>query len=95
MGATVRNIDEVEVSYDRDGDVLYLSLGNPRPAITRGEKDGLLVRTDPKTDQVVGLTVLDYEKKFRQLADISWVEKQSLPDEVVDFLKRRPQFACS
>ena len=93
MGATVRNIDEIEVSYDPDGDVLYLSLGNPRPAITRGEKDGLLVRTDPHTDQVVGLTVLDYEKKFRQLDDVSWVEKHSLPDEIVDFLKRRPQFA--
>jgi uncharacterized protein YuzE len=93
MGATVRNIDEVEVSYDADSDVLYLSLGEPRPAITRGEKDGLLVRTDPQTDQVVGLTVLDYEKKFRQLDDVSWDEKQSLPNEIVDFLKRRPQFA--
>jgi uncharacterized protein YuzE len=93
MGATVRNIDEVEVSYDRDGDVLYLSLGDPRPAVTRGEKNGLLVRTDPETHQVVGLTVLDYEKNFRQLADVSWVEEQSLPDEIVDLLKRRPQFA--
>ena len=93
MGATVRNIDEVEVSYDRDSDVLYLSLGEPRPALTRGEKNGLLVRIDPQTHQVVGLTVLDYEKKFRQLDDIAWIDKQSLPDEIVDFLKRRPQFA--
>ncbi len=44
MGATVRNLDAIEASYDPDGDVLYLSIGNPRPAITRAEKDGLLVR---------------------------------------------------
>ncbi len=93
MGATVRNIDKVEVSYDSDGDVLYLSIGEPRPALTRGEKNGLLIRSDPQTHQVVGLTVLDYEKKFRKLADISWVEKQSLPDEIVEFLNRRPQLA--
>ena len=71
----------------------YLSIGEPRPALTRGEKYGLLVRIDPQTHQFVGLTVLDYEKKFRQLDDIAWVEQQSLPTEIVDFLKRRPQFS--
>jgi uncharacterized protein YuzE len=81
------------VSYDGEGDVLYLSIGKPRPAVTRGEMNGLLVRTNPQTHQVVGLTVLDYEKKFRQLDDISWIEKQSLPDEITDFLERRPVFS--
>ena len=59
-------------------------IGEPRPALTRGEKYGLLVRIDPQTHQFVGLTVLDYEKKFRQLYDIAWVEQQSLPTEIVD-----------
>ena len=93
MGATVRNIDQVEVSYDPDGDVLYLSIAEPQAALTRGEANGLLVRTDPQTHRVVGLTVLDYEKKFRQLDDVSWVEQQSLPDELVELLKSRPQFS--
>lgn len=90
MGATVTQTEKVEVSYDRESDVLYLSIGKPRPAVTRGETNGLLVRADPQTHQVVGLTVLDYEKKFRQLDDISWIEKHSLPDEIADFLKTPP-----
>jgi len=63
MVASVRDGVEVDASYDRGSDVLYLSIGDPRPAITRGEKNGLLIRTDPTTHEIVGLTVLDYEKK--------------------------------
>ncbi len=55
MDATVRTIDRVEVSYDPDGDVLYLSIGKPHAALTRGEANGLLVRIDPQTHQAVGL----------------------------------------
>jgi hypothetical protein len=92
MGATVRPNDEISVSYDCAGDVLYLSIGEPRPAITRGEKNGLLIRADPQTREVVGLTILDYEAKFRQLADISWIE-EGLPSDLMNFLKRRPHVA--
>ena len=60
----------VETSYDRDCDVLYLSIGEPRPAITRGAQNGLLIRSDPETREVIGLTILHYEAKFRRLADI-------------------------
>jgi hypothetical protein len=93
MGAAVKHMDKVKVSYDRGGDVLYLSIGEARPAITKGERNGLLIRTDPQTHEVVGLTILDYEEKFRRLADFSWIEEEHLPDEIMDFLKSPPPFA--
>jgi uncharacterized protein YuzE len=92
MGATLRPSDKINVSYDGAGDVLYLSIGEPRPAITRGDKNGLLIRSDPQTREVIGLTILDYEARFRQLADISWIE-QGLPSDLMNFLKRRPHVA--
>jgi len=90
MGASVIAEAGLDVSYDGGGDVLYVSIGEPKAAVTQAAKNGLLIRSDPRTHQVVGITILDYENKFRRLADISWIEGQSLPEEVVKFLKRRP-----
>jgi len=92
MGAFVSK-PLVTWSYDREGDVLYLSIGEARPAITHGEKNGLLIRTDPLTHEVVGLTILDYEAKFRQLSDYSWIPHELLTSEVAAFLKDHPPMA--
>lgn len=48
-----------ECSYDQESDVLYLSIGRPRPAIVWESPEGVLVRLDPETRDLVGLTVLN------------------------------------
>ncbi len=45
-------------SYDERGDVLYLGVGPPSEALTWESPEGHLVRLDPDTPEVVGLTVL-------------------------------------
>ena len=49
----------MQLAYDREGDVLYLSIGEPRPAISREVGDDVLLRIDPETQEVVGMTVLN------------------------------------
>jgi len=49
----------MQLAYDREADVLYLSIGEPRPAISREIGDDVLLRVDPNTGEVVGLTVLN------------------------------------
>lgn len=49
----------MQLSYDRVADVLYVSIGAPRPAISREMGDDVLLRIDPDTGEVVGLTVLN------------------------------------
>ena len=44
--------------YDEDADVLYLSLGEPQPAVGVDIGDGVIVRYDETRQEVVGLTVL-------------------------------------
>lgn len=44
--------------YDEEADVLYLSLGKPRPAIGIDIGDGIVVRYDETHREVVGLTVI-------------------------------------
>lgn len=45
--------------YDRDGDVLYLHIGAPEPAEGEQTPEGHVLRFEPGTQRIVGLTVLN------------------------------------
>jgi len=45
-------------SYDAESDVAYLSIGSPREAIVWESPEGHLLRLDPDTDELVGITFL-------------------------------------
>ena len=44
--------------YDEEADVLYLSVGEPRPAVGTDIGEGVVVRYDEMTKEVVGLTLV-------------------------------------
>lgn len=48
----------VEWFYDAEADVLYLSFGEPRAAVGQDIGEGVIVRYDEATGQVVGLTLI-------------------------------------
>lgn len=85
-------IGQLWVSYDDSTDVLYLSIGEPQPAITHEDEndDNVLIRTDPKTGNTVGVTILEYYNRFRLLPDISWLNTRGLPVEMLSYLSERP-----
>jgi uncharacterized protein YuzE len=90
MAVSIMRVGQFELSYDRDADVLYGSIGSPRPADTYEEEEGLLLRKDPKSQELVGVTILDYEAHFRQLPDLSWLTTKPLPEELIAYLRERP-----
>jgi uncharacterized protein YuzE len=49
----------MQLAYDHESDILYLSMGEPRPAISREIGDDVLLRLDAETGQVVGMTILN------------------------------------
>lgn len=51
--------DLMQIAYDQEADVLYLSVGEPRRAITREAGDDVLLRVDPASGDIVGLTILN------------------------------------
>ena len=57
--------EKVTIDYDNGADVLYLSFGNPRKAITE-EAGDIGIRLDEKTNELVGITVIDFMKKFKK-----------------------------
>ncbi len=54
--------------YDREGDVLYLTIGDPTEAVSREMGDDVLVRVQPETEKIVGLTILNFASRFSNLA---------------------------
>ena len=52
--------------YDEDADVLYLSIGEPRPAIGIDIEDGLVLRSDEGQREVVGLTVIGLQTRLQK-----------------------------
>ena len=55
---------DVEFHYDREADVLYLSLGKPQNAKTTGIGEDFVLRLHPKSGQVVGITIINFSKHF-------------------------------
>jgi len=55
---------EIKVSYDNQADVLYISFGKPKAAISVEVDDGDLVRVDPFTDETVGITIIDFKARY-------------------------------
>ena len=51
--------DIMQIAYDHEADVLYLSIGEPRRALSREIGDDVLLRIDPETGAIIGLTVFN------------------------------------
>jgi uncharacterized protein YuzE len=58
--------DQLTMDYDKDADVLYLSVGEPRPALGVDIGDGVVVRYDEARNEVVGLTVIGLRARLLQ-----------------------------
>ena len=51
--------------FDKEGDILDISLGEPEEAISREIEDDIIVRINEK-NEIVGITVLNFEKRFEK-----------------------------
>lgn len=52
--------------YDEEGDVLYISVGEPRPAVTIDLGESILARYDEKEREVVGITILNVRRRLME-----------------------------
>jgi uncharacterized protein YuzE len=59
------------VSYDKDADVAYLSFGNPRRSVTEKKDDHVLVRRDPKTREITGVTITNFNQYFSSKKELT------------------------
>jgi uncharacterized protein YuzE len=53
----------VRVNYDRESDVLYLTFLPERVAVGFEASDGVILRLDPETNELIGLTVIGFSER--------------------------------
>jgi uncharacterized protein YuzE len=59
--------EKIELDYDPEGDVLYISFGSPQPADDADvSDDDIIVRT--RAGKIVGLTILNARARLSQPA---------------------------
>ncbi len=57
---------KLSFSYDEDGDVLDISIGKPKKAISTEERDDFFVRRDVKTKKIVGFSILNFRNRMKK-----------------------------
>lgn len=55
---------KISISYDKEADVVYLSFDEPIEAVGEEIEEGVFARYNPKTDELAGLTIINFSKKF-------------------------------
>ena len=62
MDEQLKNID---IDYDPTSDVMYCSFGKtPAEAISVETSEGVFIRLDPETNKPVGITIVDFSRRF-------------------------------
>jgi uncharacterized protein YuzE len=68
--------------YDREEDILYLTLGDSDSALCIEQGDGFLVRIDPASGEVVGFTVVDFSLRTAERVAVPVYAQFALSQEV-------------
>jgi len=76
-------MDKILITYDKEVDVLYLSLGKPRMAEAEELETGIFGRFEPGTQELVGLTITNFSQKFSTLRKTLEIT----PDDVRDTIE--------
>ncbi|MDW7728159.1 MAG: DUF2283 domain-containing protein [Candidatus Methanoperedens sp.] len=58
---------ELKFFFDKQGDSLDIAIGEPEKAISREIGNDIVVRVKPDTGEVIGFTILNFEKRFEHL----------------------------
>ena len=56
-------------SYDKEGDVLDISLGKVKMAISKEISEDFFIRVDRSTQKIVGFMMLNFEKRFKNKSE--------------------------
>lgn len=52
--------------YNKEGDILDISIGVPQPAISDEIGDDIIIRHHPEPGEIVGVTILNFEHRFEK-----------------------------
>ncbi|WP_413780315.1 DUF2283 domain-containing protein [Anaeroselena agilis] len=57
---------KLTLNYDTEHDILYVSLGTPRPSYCSRDVDGILIRNSFNDGRFSGVTIMDFSKRTKE-----------------------------
>ena len=61
--------ETLRFSYDKEADILEISVGRSRRAISREIEDDVFIRFAPRGHKIIGFSILNFTKWFKELDD--------------------------
>ena len=80
-------MNSVRITYDAEGDILYIAFGTPRPATGYQLSDQILLRMDHEDDTPAGLTIFNF---LHHAGSESGIELDEIEDGVMPALLSEP-----
>ncbi len=82
----------VRITYDPEGDILFITFGAPVPSTGYQVADQILLRVHPDSRQATGLTILNYSVHARSRSPIplSGLEQTGKAMNVMEILRSAP-----
>jgi hypothetical protein len=76
--------NNISYNYDRLCDILYVSIGLPRPSYGGDISSGIIARYDMNTDELTGVTILDCKMRYlnNDPALLELTEKLAFPADI-------------
>lgn len=68
---------EMRISYDKRADVMYVTFGERREAEAEEVRKNVFVRFEPRTKEIVGVTIVNFSSFLRKKPDIRVVSPVS------------------
>jgi len=70
----------IRITYDPEGDTLYITFGQPTAATGYQLSDQILLRVDPQTQEAAGLTIFNFSVHARTAQEIPLPELEEDPE---------------
>ncbi|MEK6860132.1 MAG: DUF2283 domain-containing protein [Nanoarchaeota archaeon] len=61
---------QMSIYYDEEADYLEIFIGDPRPNYGEDVSNGVTLFKDEKTDEIVGIGILNFKKKTSSLNNL-------------------------
>ena len=56
----------LKLNYDKKNDILYLSIGDPKPSYGEEDVPGIVIRRDMASNDITGITIFDFMKRITE-----------------------------
>ena len=78
-----KRLGNIDFHYDPIADVMYCSIGPPQNAVGEEVGVGVVVRRNPETNALVGITVIGFLRRFSEMPQNSVSVPLDMPPETM------------